>query len=86
MKRKASKAERVRLISVKPGDVFGWSHGLLVVVTSVIGATARCRNDATGRRVTIQVRRLQREYPRCGEIVTLRARKRLAAIDRRAES
>lgn len=72
-------AEQVRKIDVRKGDCFN-SGTYAFLVVEVVGQSARVRY-AQGRRSTLNVRRLQREYSRCGEVETLRVRRAIAKLD-----
>lgn len=69
---------KIRQIPVLPGDVFGTSFPVLVEAIDATQTRAYVRNVHTKRRSTIQIRRLQRDYPRCGEVETARVRREIA--------
>lgn len=73
-------AEQVRRIDVRKGDAF--NHGSYAfLVVEVTGDLAKVRYVNKGRRSTLNVRRLQREYSRCGEVETLRVRRAIAKLE-----
>ena len=73
---------KIRKISVKPGDAFNEGYFAGFVVEGIVGERAEGRWTDTGRKSTIAVRRLQRDYSRLGEVDTKTQHRRLAEIDK----
>lgn len=64
-------------VSVKIGDVYTLG-GMDIVVVDTESGRARCAQPFSGRHTWIQMRRLEREYDKAGEIRATRAKRVLA--------